>query len=178
MEKQHNRGQDGAGIAVVKLDMQAGYPFLKRIRSNVSQSISDIFKKVQEEVEQVEILYPEIRNHPDLMKGYLGYIGEVMMGHLRYGTQGRNNIEYCHPFIKADIQPSRNLCLAGNFNLVNTRELLHFIHKDELAQVKADSDLSAMMEVIHFYLKEEEAKNPDHINWKEVLGKATSLFDG
>jgi amidophosphoribosyltransferase len=178
MEKQHNRGQDGSGIAVVKLDVPRGTPFMKRMRSNVAQSIADIFKKVQEEIEQVELFFPDIRNHPDLMKGHLSYMGEVMMGHLRYGTQGRNNIEYCHPFIKADLEPSRNLCLAGNFNLVNTKELLHFIHKDELASVKADSDLAAMVEVIHYYLREEQEKNPEAINWVEVLSKATSLFDG
>lgn len=178
MEKQHNRGQDGAGIATVKLDVQAGTPFLKRIRSNVGQNIADIFKQVQTEIEEVEKLQPNIRNYPDLLKGYLSFMGEVMMGHLRYGTQGRNNIEYCHPFIKSDINPSRNLCLAGNFNLVNTRELFHFIQKDELAPLKMDSDLAAMMEVIHYYLREEEEKNPDFINWKEVLSKATNLFDG
>ncbi|MBK7764234.1 MAG: amidophosphoribosyltransferase [Bacteroidetes bacterium] len=178
MEKQHNRGQDGAGIATVKLDVQNGNPYLKRIRSNVAQSISDIFKQVQQEIEDVEKLHPDIRKHPDLLKGYLSYMGELMMGHLRYGTQGRNNIEYCHPFIKADINPSRNLCLAGNFNLVNTKELFHFLHKDEMATMKVDSDLSAMIETIHYYLREEEAKKPDHINWKEVLSKATSLFDG
>ncbi len=178
MEKQHNRGQDGAGIAAVKLDIQNGTPFMKRIRSNVAQSISDIFKQVQQEIEEVEKLHPDIRNYPETLKGYLSFMGEVMMGHLRYGTQGRNNIEYCHPFIKADINPSRNLCLAGNFNLMNTKELFHFIHKDELAQVKMDSDLSAMIETIHYYLREEEAKNPDNINWQEVLSKATNLFDG
>lgn len=178
MEKQHNRGQDGAGIATVKLDVNRDTPFMKRIRSNVGQSISDIFKQVQKEIEEVEKLQPEIRNYPELLKGYLSYMGEVMMGHLRYGTQGRNNIEYCHPFIKSDINPSRNLCLAGNFNLVNTKELFHFIHKDEMANMKADSDLAAMMEVIHHYLKEEEAKNPNFIDWKEVLSKATALFDG
>lgn len=178
MEKQHNRGQDGAGIATVKLDVQNGNPYLKRIRSNVAQSISDIFKQVQQEIEEVEKLHPEIRKHPELLKGYLSYMGELMMGHLRYGTQGRNNIEYCHPFIKADINPSRNLCLAGNFNLVNTKELFHFLQKDEMATLKMDSDLSAMIETIHYYLREEETKNPENINWKEVLSKATSLFDG
>jgi len=178
MEKQHNRGQDGAGIATVKLDMQNGTPYMKRIRSNVASSISEIFKQVQQEIEEVEKLHPDIRNYPDTLKGYLSFMGEVMVGHLRYGTQGRNNIEYCHPFIKSDINPSRNLCLAGNFNLVNTKELFHFIQKDELAQIKMDSDLSAMIETIHYYLREEEAKNPEHINWKEVLGKATNLFDG
>ena len=94
MEKQHNRGQDGAGIAAVKLDIQNGTPFMKRIRSNVAQSISDIFKQVQAEIEEVEKLHPDIRNYPETLKGYLSFMGEVMMGHLRYGTQGRNNIEY------------------------------------------------------------------------------------
>lgn len=178
MEKQHNRGQDGAGIATVKLNPPAGTPNMKRIRSNVGQSIADIFKQVSREIEDVEKLQPDIRQYPELLKGYLSYMGEVMMGHLRYGTQGRNNIEYCHPFIKSDINPARTLCLAGNFNLVNTKELFHFIHKDELAQAKMDSDLAAMMEVIHYYLREEEAKNPEYINWKEVLSKATNLFDG
>ncbi len=178
MEKQHNRGQDGAGIATVKLDVQNGNPYMKRIRSNVAQSISDIFKQVQHEIEDVEKLHPDIRNYPETLKGYLSFMGELMIGHLRYGTQGRNNIEYCHPFIKSDINPSRNLCLAGNFNLVNTKELFHFLHRDELATLKVDSDLSAMIETIHYYLREEEAKNPDHIHWKEVLSKATHLFDG
>jgi amidophosphoribosyltransferase len=178
MEKQHNRGQDGAGIATVKLDVQSGTPYLRRIRSNIAQSISEIFKQVQNEIEEVEILYPDIRNHPEILKGYLSYMGEVMMGHLRYGTQGRNNIEYCHPFIKSDINPTRNLCLAGNFNLVNTRELFHFIHKDEMANIRMDSDLAAMMEVIHYYLCEEEAKNNATLNWKEILSKSCNLFDG
>lgn len=178
MEKQHNRGQDGAGIATVKLDVQSGTPYMRRIRSNIAQSISEIFKQVQHEIEEVEILYPDIRNHPEILKGYLSYMGEVIMGHLRYGTQGRNNIEYCHPFIKSDINPTRNLCLAGNFNLVNTRELFHFIHKDEMANIKMDSDLAAMMEVIHYYLCEEEAKNNATLNWKEILSKSCNLFDG
>ena len=178
MEKQHNRGQDGAGIATVKLNVQAGTPFMKRIRCNNGQNIADIFKQVQNEIEEVEKLQPDIRMYPELMKGYLSYMGEVMLGHLRYGTQGRNNIEYCHPFIKSDINPLLNLCLAGNFNLVNTKELFHFVHKDELSKMKTDSDLSAMMEIIHYFLREEVNNNPDDIQWKEVLSKACSMFDG
>jgi amidophosphoribosyltransferase len=178
MEKQHNRGQDGAGIATVKLNVQAGTPFMKRIRCNNGQNIADIFKQVQNEIEEVEKLQPDIRMYPELMKGYLSYMGEVMLGHLRYGTQGRNNIEYCHPFIKSDINPLLNLCLAGNFNLVNTKELFHFVHKDELSKMKTDSDLSAMMEIIHYFLREEVNNNPDDIQWKEVLSKVCSMFDG
>ncbi|HNF70932.1 MAG TPA: amidophosphoribosyltransferase, partial [Chitinophagaceae bacterium] len=178
MEKQHNRGQDGAGIATVKLDIPDGSPFMKRIRSNVAQSIPDIFKQVQTEIAEVEKIHPEIRKHPALLKGYLSFMGELMIGHLRYGTQGRNNIEYCHPFIKSDINPSRHLCLAGNFNLVNTRELFHFLHRDELAEMKMDSDLSAMIETIHYYLREEDSSGNQPIHWKEVLAKSTGMFDG
>lgn len=178
MEKQHNRGQDGAGIATVKLNVSAGNPFMQRIRSNVQQSIADIFAQVQHELQTLEKLLPEIQQHPDLLKGNLSYMGEVMLGHLRYGTQGRNNIEYCHPFIKADIHPSRNLCLAGNFNLVNTKELFHTIHKDELASVKMDSDLAAMMEVIHHFMKQ-DLQHPNHdLNWISILSQACALFDG
>ena len=178
MEKQHNRGQDGAGIATVKLDMQGNTPYMQRIRKNQGQNISEIFKMVQDEIEQLEISFPDIRQHPELLKGYLSYMGEVMIGHLRYGTQGRNNIEYCHPFTKADLQPSKNLCLAGNFNLVNTKELFHLLHKDELATLKVDSDLAAMIETIHYYLCEEEKIHPENLNWREILSKACTLFDG
>lgn len=175
MEKQHNRGQDGAGIATVKLNVPKGSPYMQRLRSNVQQSIADIFSQIQKELATLEKLLPDIQQHPSILKGHLSFMGEVMMGHLRYGTQGRNNIDYCHPFIKADIDPERNLCLAGNFNLVNTKELFHTIHKDELADVKMDSDLAAMMEVIHHFLKEETS---DDINWQRILSKSCALFDG
>lgn len=175
MEKQHNRGQDGAGIATVKLNVPAGNPQMQRLRSNVQQSIADIFSQIQKELATLEKLLPDIQQHPSLLKGHLSFMGEVMMGHLRYGTQGRNNIDYCHPFIKADIEASRNLCLAGNFNLVNTKELFHTIHKDELAEVKMDSDLAAMMEVIHHFIKEE---NSTELNWTRILSRSCALFDG
>lgn len=177
MEKQHNRGQDGAGIATVKLNVQNGLPYMKRIRSNVGQNIADIFKQVQSEIEEIEKLQPNLRQHPDIMKGYISFMGEVMIGHLRYGTQGKNNIEYCHPFIKSDIEPNKNICLAGNFNLINTKELFHFLNKDQLANTKTDSDLSAMLEIIHYFLRKEEIIN-DNINWKNVLSKACAMFDG
>lgn len=177
MEKQHNRGQDGAGIATVKLNVQNGLPYMKRIRSNVGQNIADIFKQVQSEIEEIEKLQPNLRQHPDIMKGYISFMGEVMIGHLRYGTQGKNNIEYCHPFIKSDIEPNKNICLAGNFNLINTKELFHFLNKDQLANTKTDSDLSAMLEIIHYFLRKEEMVD-DQIDWKNVLSKACAMFDG
>ena len=89
MEKQHNRGQDGAGIASVKLDVEPGYPFMNRRRSNATQAIADIFQQVAKEVEELEQYHPGIRNHPGLMKGHVSFLGELLLGHLRYGTQGK-----------------------------------------------------------------------------------------
>lgn len=181
MEKQHNRGQDGAGIATVKLQVQDGNPFMYRYRSNEPQSIAAIFKHVQHQIEEVEKLHPTIREYPALLKGYLPYMGEVMMGHLRYGTQGKNNIENCHPFLKGDIQPQQNLALAGNFNLVNTRELFRFVNQQQNSLIDScESDLSAMLEIFHFYLKEAIATSQTEANlpWVDILSKATALFDG
>src|SRR6185312_16151105 len=117
------RGQDGAGIATVKLNTEAGHQFMHRLRINGPQAISQIFQSINQEVSEMEKMYPEILQHPGLMKGYMRFVGEVMLGHLRYGTQGKNNVEFCHPFIKSNINPTRILAMAANFNLVNTDEL-------------------------------------------------------
>src|SRR6476620_8862021 len=90
MEKQHNRGQDGAGVAALKLNTEPGYPFLYRLRSNASQPIADVFKQIWGEIKEVEKYQPDILQHPGLMKGHLNVVGEIMLGHLRYGTQGKN----------------------------------------------------------------------------------------
>ena len=144
MEKQHNRGQDGAGITAVKLDVEPGYPFMHRLRSNSPQPIADLFKQVGADVSELEKFNPEIRKHPGLMKGHIPYLGELLLGHLRYGTQGKNNIEFCHPFIKKHTIPSRNLALDGNFNLVNTEELFSLVNMDP-GEFQRQSDLAAMM---------------------------------
>ena len=177
MEKQHNRGQDGAGIATVKLDTEPGYPFLYRLRSSASQPIADLFSKIGEEIDEVEKHQPDIRNHPGLMKGHLGVMGEILLGHLRYGTQGKNNVEFCHPFIKKNIIPARNLALAGNFNLVNTEELFDLINMAP-GEFQCQSDLAAMLEVIHHFLIKEDEKTPGQISIANVLKKAVPLFDG
>src|SRR5690348_7357847 len=130
MEKQHNRGQDGAGVAAVKLNVEPGYPFLHRIRSNAQQPIADIFHKIGLEVQELEKYQNDIKQHPGLLKGHLPFLGELLLGHLRYGTQGKNNVEFCHPFIKRNLVPAKNLALAGNFNLVNTEELFDLINID------------------------------------------------
>lgn len=177
MEKQHNRGQDGAGIAAVKLHTEPGYPFMHRIRSSANQPIADLFAQIGKEIDEVKKYQPDIKNHPGLMKGHLNFLGEVLLGHLRYGTQGKNNVEFCHPFIKRHTIPSRNLAVAGNFNLVNTEELFGLVNIDP-GEFQRQSDLAAMMEVLyHFVVKADEAF-PGHMDIVKVLKKTIPLFDG
>ncbi len=177
MEKQHNRGQDGAGVTAVKLDVEPGYPFLHRIRSVAPQAISDVFRQIGEEVNELEKFNPDIKKHPGLMKGHVKFMGEVLLGHLRYGTQGRNNIEFCHPFIKRHTIPARNLALAGNFNLVNTDELFGLVNINP-GEFQKQSDLAAMMEVIYHFLVNEDEAHPEQTDVKKILKKALPLFDG
>ncbi len=177
MEKQHNRGQDGAGIATLKLNIEAGNPYLYRQRSNAPQPIADLFYKIGLEIQELEKFQKDISKHPGLMKGHLPFMGEILLGHLRYGTQGKNNVEFCHPFIKKDLVPGKNIALAGNFNLVNTDELFQQIDFNPGAFEK-QSDLAAMMEVIHHFLVKEEALNPNAPNIVNVLKQAAPLFDG
>jgi amidophosphoribosyltransferase len=177
MEKQHNRGQDGAGFAAVKLNTEPGYPFLYRNRSIINQPIADLFAQVGAEVAELEKYQPNMLKHPGLAKGHLPFLGELLLGHLRYGTQGRNNVEFCHPFIKRDIKPARNLALAGNFNLVNVDELFDLISVDP-GEFQKQSDLAAMMEVIHYFLVKEEETHPGKPDISAVLKRATSYFDG
>ena len=177
MEKQHNRGQDGAGLATLKLNIEPGNPFLYRLRSNAQQPIADLFYKIGLEIQELEKFQPEITKHPGLMKGHLPFMGEILLGHLRYGTQGKNNIEFCHPFIKRNLVPAKNLALAGNFNLVNTEELYQHINVTP-GSFEKQSDLAAMMEVIHHFLENEEQINPNNPNIVNVLKNAVPLFDG
>lgn len=177
MEKQHNRGQDGAGLAMVKLNVEPGNPYLHRMRSNAPQPIADLFFKIGQEVQELEKYQPDIKQHPGLMKGHLPFLGELLLGHLRYGTQGKNNVEFCHPFIKRDLMPGKNLALAGNFNLVNTDELFEQVGVNP-GDFQKQSDLAAMMEVVHHYLVNEDEANPNNANITNVLKNATPIFDG
>jgi len=177
MEKQHNRGQDGAGLATLKLNIEAGNPYLYRQRSNAAQPIADLFYKIGLEVQELEKFQPDIAKHPGLMKGHLPFMGEILLGHLRYGTQGKNDVEFCHPFIKRDLVPGKNIALAGNFNLVNTDELFQHIGFDP-GPFEKQSDLAAMMEVIHHFLVKEETINPNAPNIVNILKQAAPLFDG
>lgn len=177
MEKQHNRGQDGAGLAAVKLNSEPGYPFMYRIRSNAPQSLADLFSTIWKEIDDIQQYQPDIMNHPGLLKGHLQVMGELLLGHLRYGTQGRNNVQFCHPFVKYHTIPARNLALAGNFNLVNTEELFNLVNITP-GDFQKQSDLAAMMEIIHHFLVKADEKSPDNLDILHVLKKAVPLFDG
>ncbi len=177
MEKQHNRGQDGAGVAAVKLNVEPGYPFLQRIRSSANQPIVDIFTQINQEVLELEKYQSDITRHAGLMKGHIAFLGELLLGHLRYGTQGKNKVEFCHPFIKRHTIPARNLALAGNFNLVNTDELFGLINVDP-GEFQKQSDLAAMMEVIHHFLVTADEETPGNLDLLKVLQKSVPLFDG
>ncbi len=177
MEKQHNRGQDGAGIATVKLDVEPGYPFMNRLRSNAPQAIADIFQQIGKEIDELERYHPDIKSHPGLMKGHVAFLGELLLGHLRYGTQGKNKLEYCHPFINRDTIPARNLALAGNFNIVNSDELFTLTGKEPHPNVRF-SDLAAMIELMHTYLCQEDETSPEKLDIKKVLKKTLPLMDG
>jgi amidophosphoribosyltransferase len=177
MEKQHNRGQDGAGVATVKLDMPAGQPFLSRVRSAGNQPIATVFEKIGSQLNELEQYLPDILTHPGLLKGHIDFMGECLLGHLRYGTQGKNDETFCHPFVKRNTNPSLNLALAGNFNLVNTDELFEHIGQIPGAFSK-QSDLAAMMEVIHYYLSKADETNPNEPDIAWLLKQALPLFDG
>ncbi len=177
MEKQHNRGQDGAGIATVKLNIEPGHQFMHRLRVSGQQAIGQIFQNIQQEVGELEKNYPDIKNYPGLLKGYLRFMGEILLGHLRYGTQGRNNVEFCHPFFKPNINPTRNLTMAGNFNLVNTDELFKILDAHPTTTIR-ESDLGAMIEMVHYYLCMADDTDPQSLNLEGVLKQATAHFDG
>ncbi len=119
MEKQHNRGQDGVGIANVKLDVEAGKRYISRKRSVATNPIQDVFKQVNRRFVELEENDPEKLKDPQWMKENLPFTGELFLGHLRYGTFGGNTIEQCHPFLRQNNWTTRNLVLAGNFNMTN-----------------------------------------------------------
>ncbi len=151
MEKQHNRGQDGVGVATIKLDPVPGNRYISRQRSNSSQPIKDVFKEIFEPFIQLEKTEPAKMRDANWLKHNMKYIGEVMMGHLRYGTHGKNSIEACHPFLRQNNWMTRNLVLAGNFNMTNVDEL--FEQLMELGQhPKEMTDTVIVLEKIGHFL--------------------------
>src|SRR5690349_19890096 len=123
MEKQHNRGQDGAGVANIKFDVPPGTKYISRYRSNDKQPIKDIFDRINTRFEEIKTTYPSRLSDPMWLKEHVAFTGELWLGHLRYGTYGGNSIEQCHPFLRQNNWTTKNLVVAGNFNMTNVEEL-------------------------------------------------------
>jgi len=195
MEKQHNRGQDGAGLASIKLDVNPGERYISRIRSNDPQPIKDIFAQINERIRQELEEHPEYQNNVALQKQNIPYIGEVFLGHVRYGTFGKNSIESVHPFLRQNNWMHRNLIVAGNFNMTNVKEL--FQNLIDLGQhPKQMADTVTVMEKIGHFLDDEvtelykQCKNEgfskqeaspiigERLNIQRILERASRNFDG
>jgi amidophosphoribosyltransferase len=195
MEKQHNRGHDGAGLACVKLNMNPGQRYIARARSNSQQPIKDIFKKVNKSVKQATKQYPKLLEEVTQFKESVPYAGELLLGHLRYGTFGKNSIESVHPFLRQNNWMHRNLIVAGNFNLTNVNELFDtLVDLGQHPKEKADT-VTVMEKIGHFLddavakiyknLKKEGFNKADaspliaeRLSMKKVLRKASKKWDG
>lgn len=154
MEKQHNRGQDGAGFASIKLDVDPGQRYISRVRSNHAQPIQDVFKQINERISEELKAHPELGDDMKELKTTIPYVGELFLGHVRYGTFGKNSIESVHPFLRQSNWMHRNLILAGNFNMTNVKEL--FENLVELGQhPKEMADTVTVMEKIGHFLDKE-----------------------
>ncbi|CDF81120.1 amidophosphoribosyltransferase [Formosa agariphila KMM 3901] len=195
MEKQHNRGQDGAGFASIKLDTHPGERYISRVRSNAQQPIQDIFAQINERINQELIENPEYADDVALQKRHIPYIGEVLLGHVRYGTFGKNSVESVHPFLRQNNWMHRNLILAGNFNMTNVTELF-----DNLIRIgqhpKEKADTITIMEKIGNFLDDAVAKKykqlkaegysktecspliAERLNVGKILKRAGKNFDG
>lgn len=195
MEKQHNRGQDGAGFASIKLDVKPGQRYISRVRSNHSQPILDVFAQINARINEELAANPAYADNVALQKENIPYIGEVFLGHVRYGTFGKNSIESVHPFLRQNNWMHRNLIVAGNFNLTNVQELFNSLvelgqHPKELA------DTVTVMEKIGHFLDDEVADlyqeckqegytkqeaSPvisDRLNVARILKRASKQWDG
>lgn len=157
MEKQHNRGQDGAGFASIKLDVKPGQRYISRVRSIQQQPIQDIFAQINKRINNELKEHPEYADNVQLQKENIPYIGEVLLGHVRYGTFGKNSVESVHPFLRQNNWMHRNLILAGNFNMTNVKEL--FQNLVDLGQhPKEYTDTITIMERIGHFLDDSVSK--------------------
>lgn len=166
MEKQHNRGQDGAGVASVKINVKPGTKYISRSRSAEPNAIKEIFEKINQNFARIQATDPELLKNPEWLNDKAAFMGELLVGHLRYGTFGKNSLSACHPFLRQSNWRSRNLLLAGNFNLTNVAEL--FDNLVELGQYpKERADSVTMLEKIGHFLDEENNRIRQHY---KVLG--------
>lgn len=195
MEKQHNRGQDGAGIATIKLDMKPGNRYISRYREMGSSAVSAIFEYVQRKFAEVQSTSPDLLKDAEWLKQNVSFTGEVLLGHLRYGTHGKNSIESCHPFLRQNNWMTRNLVLAGNFNMTNVDELLEQLF--ELGQhPKEKADTVTVLEKIGHFMDDENQelfdqfkaqgfpnaeishKIAEHMDIAKILRRSAKSWDG
>ena len=195
MEKQHNRGQDGAGFASIKLDVNPGERYISRIRSNDAQPIQDIFAQINERINLEFQNHPEYKEDVAAQKKNIPYIGELLLGHVRYGTFGINSVENVHPFLRQNNWMHRNLIIAGNFNMTNTNELFDNLIKLGM-HPKEKADTVTVMEKIGHFLddavrklyKKAKAKGmnkqeaspyiAENLNVAKILRKSAADWDG
>jgi amidophosphoribosyltransferase len=180
MEKQHNRGQDGVGLANIKIDVPPGKRYISRKRSVATNPIQDVFKQANKRFVDLQDKNPEKLSDTKWLKENLPFTGELFLGHLRYGTYGGNSIEQCHPFLRQNNWKTRNLVLAGNFNMTNVDEL--FTHLTDLGQhPKEMADTVTILEKIGHFLDEENDKiyykYKDEFTKKEITQKIEQELD-
>lgn len=173
MEKQHNRGQDGAGFASIKFDVDPGTRYISRVRSNEQQPIQDVFKRINERLNGLMKEHPEKANDLDWQLSNLPYLGNVYLGHVRYGTFGKNSIESVHPFLRQNNWKHKNLIVAGNFNMTNSGDLLKELI--ELGQhPKENTDTVTVMEKIGHFLDDEVQELYDRFKQEGISKKQAS----
>lgn len=194
MEKQHNRGQDGAGVANIKIDIEPGYRYISRYRSVKPQPIAHLFKKISKKFKKGQKEGKEKFRDESWLKSNVAFTGEVWLGHLRYGTHGQNSIENVHPFLRQNNWRSRNLVMAGNFNMTNVDQLFDILVKlGQHPKEKVDT-VTVMEKIGHFLDEEVQAifeKYKDRftnreisdfieneVNIQRVLRRACKDFDG
>ncbi|PIE48921.1 MAG: amidophosphoribosyltransferase [Flavobacteriales bacterium] len=174
MEKQHNRGQDGAGLASIKFDVPPGTRFISRVRSNQQSPIQDIFKKINDRINGILVDNPDKKTDVNWQINNMPYVGNVFLGHVRYGTFGKNSIENVHPFLRQNNWKHKNLIVAGNFNMTNSYDMLHELI--ELGQhPKENTDTVTVMEKIGHFLDDEVQKIYDECKQKNINKKDASV---
>ena len=195
MEKQHNRGQDGAGFASIKLDVNPGERYISRVRSNAAQPIQDIFAQINERINLEFAQHPEYKDDVAAQKKNIPYIGELLLGHVRYGTFGINSVENVHPFLRQNNWMHRNLIIAGNFNMTNTHELFDNLIKLGMHPKEKADTVTVMEKIGHFLddavrklykkakakgLSKQEASPyiAENLNVAKILRRSAADWDG
>lgn len=195
MHKQHNRGQDGAGIAGLKIDIQPGNKYISRIRSNAENPVKEIFNEIYDKIAEIQKKSPGRLNDPQWLKNNLDFTGELFLGHLRYGTFGANDVKNLHPVIRSNNWKTRNLVLAGNFNMTNVDELFNRLVEYGQYPVETSDTITILEKIGHFLDEENEnlyrqlkkkgyskrestEKIAENLNVQNILKRSSVYWDG